>query len=118
MEASVPIKTRQRIRSQIHSINKRQSGIRRELISKDKKCRHCEADDPLTLEDIDNLLSYLVVIGLKNNELIDYLFDHIDITKTEFTTELLRENVIAFHSKKSNKSNAGLKAKVAKNNKA
>ena len=25
----------------------------RELIPKDKKCRHCKADDPLTLEDIE-----------------------------------------------------------------
>ena len=68
--------------------------------------------DPLELEYIDNLLSYLVVMGLKNNELIDYLFDNIDIAKTEFTTELLRTHVIAFHSKKSNKS--AVKAKVAK----
>ena len=51
-------------------------------------------------------------MGLKNNELIDYLFKHINITKTEFTTELLREHVIEFHSKKSNKS--VVKAKVAK----
>ena len=46
----------------------------RELISKEKKCRHCDAEDPLTLEDVDNLLLYLVIMGLKNNDLIDYLF--------------------------------------------
>ena len=68
--------------------------------------------DPLELEDIDNLLSYLVVVGLKSNELINYLFNNIHIAKTEFTTELLRTNVIAFHSKKSNKS--AVRAKVAK----
>ena len=68
--------------------------------------------DPLEIEDIDNLLSFLVVMGLKSNELIDYLFDNIDIAKTEFTTELLRTNVIAFHSKKSNKT--AVKAKVTK----
>ena len=53
----------------------------------------------------------MIVMGLRNNELIDYLFGNIDIRKQEFSTSLLRQHMIAFQSEKANRTL--VKSKVA-----
>ena len=65
----------------------------------------------MEFEHLDNLVAYMIVMGLRNNKLIDYLFDKIYIRKEEFSTSLIREHMIAFQSKKANRT--VVKGKVA-----
>ena len=67
----------------------------------------------MEFEHLDNLVAYMIVMGLRNTELIDYLFDKIDIRKQEFTTSLIREHMIAFQSKKANRQQVVKNPKVA-----
>ena len=55
------------------------------LISTDKKCQHCHTKGPLKFEDLHSFLAYIVVMGLKNPDLIEYLFEKINVETQEIT---------------------------------
>ena len=50
----------------------------------DKNCKHCKKKGPLKFKDLNNLIEYTIVMGLKNNDFIEYLFEHINIKKKSF----------------------------------
>ena len=77
-----------------------------DLISNKNYCQHCKVKGTLQFEDLDNLIAYNVVMGLKNADMIKYMFEHIDIETEEFTTVNIQELILRYRSFKRNTATA------------